>query len=319
MRLLLLIFIFFNLSANDILTSYRLNGIENIEQEMDQELAHPEYWMSFLKDKDTKFGYSEVYNAILVCDKEKSTLSLFKKSSKKKFTFLQDYNAFTGKMKGEKKTEGDFKTPIGIYNLTTKLSNVDSFYGPMAFVTSYPNLYDQYRGRNGHGIWIHGLPTDEKRDEFTKGCIAIDNDGIECLDKTINIDKTLLIIYKDKTQQEASKEKLSKILAQLYAWRYAWLYNDLKSYLSFYSKEFVRSDRMDFNAFKNYKKRIFAKDEKKKILFKNISVIAYPNSENIYQITFSETYKSDSFEFQGDKTLIVREDDQSNFQILTEK
>ncbi|CAI6147276.1 MAG: hypothetical protein SPLUMA1_SPLUMAMAG1_01934 [uncultured Sulfurimonas sp.] len=58
----------------------------------------------------------------------------------------------------DKIREGDLRTPIGVYKLVKKLSKVDSFYGPLAFATSYPNSYDKYLGKNGSGIWIHGLP-----------------------------------------------------------------------------------------------------------------------------------------------------------------
>ena len=64
----------------------------------------------------------------------------------------------------------------------------------MAFVTSYPNSYDKYRGKNGYGIWIHGLPTEQEREEFTTGCIAIKNSNIESLEENIDIDKTIYII-----------------------------------------------------------------------------------------------------------------------------
>ncbi len=53
-------------------------------------------------------------------------------------------------MKGDKKTEGDLRTPIGVYDLVKKISNVDEFYGPLAFVISYPNIYDRYKENTSH-------------------------------------------------------------------------------------------------------------------------------------------------------------------------
>ncbi|NPA58919.1 MAG: hypothetical protein GXO30_00420, partial [Epsilonproteobacteria bacterium] len=123
MKLLLIFLISLSLYS-DILTMYRENGIKNIEKQLDLELSKKEYWSKFLQDKDTTFGYIESYTDILVCNKSKSTLSLYTKNSDKKYSKQNSYNAFTGKVKGDKKTEGDLKTPIGIYNLTKKLSNV---------------------------------------------------------------------------------------------------------------------------------------------------------------------------------------------------
>jgi murein L,D-transpeptidase YafK len=315
---LLLILVFFISLNGDILTMYREHGIKNIKKQLDLELSKPEYWSRYLKDKDTTFGYIESYTDILVCDKSKSTLSLYTKNSKDKYMKQNTYSAFTGKFKGDKQTEGDLRTPIGIYNLTKKISEVDSFYGPLAFVTSYPNMYDRYRGKNGSGIWIHGLPINQDRDEFTKGCIAIDNKSLKCLDRDIDIKKTLLIINPKDEFMDVSKETLAMILSNLYEWRYAWLYNNLKNYLKFYASDFIRFDGMNLKEFKKYKKRVFAKSGRKVIRFTDLNVIPYPNKKDVYQITFKEFYKSKSFVFRGDKILLVRIEDDS-IKIFTER
>lgn len=322
MKLLLLIFLGTYIFANDILTNYRLNGIEDIEKQMDLELSKKEYWKKHLLDKDTKFGYIESYSNLLLCDKSESTLHFYSRDENQSFSFKKAYDALTGKMKGDKKKEGDLKTPIGIYHITKKLSKdtkLDPFYGPLAFVTSYPNIYDSYRGKNGSGIWIHGLPVEESREEYTRGCIAINNSNIECLDRNIDIEKTVLIIDKIKPRQNISKETLTSILSQLYAWRYAWIYDDIKGYLNFYSPNFIRNDGMNLSEFSKYKTRVFKKVEKKSIIFNDISILPYPNTQNIYQINFKEFYKSDTFKFTGSKTLIIELDKDENIHILTEK
>ncbi|WP_373003400.1 murein L,D-transpeptidase family protein [Sulfurimonas sp.] len=322
MKIIFVLLVTLSLYSNDILTNYRINGINDIAKQMDLELTKKEYWDKYIKDKDTTFGYLESYPNILTCNKENSTLNLYTKDTNSTYEFKKEYSAYTGKIKGDKIKEGDLKTPIGIYQITKKLSRenkLDSFYGPLAFVTSYPNTYDKYRGKNGHGIWIHGLPTEQERDEFTKGCIAINNSNIECLDKRIDIDGTLLIINSNEVHKGVSKETLASILSQLYAWRYSWLFDDIKGYLNFYSNDFIRFDGMNFYGFKKYKTRVFKKVEKKTIIFNNINVLPYPNSENVYQITFKEFYKSDTFEFTGDKTLVIKLDETNSMKILTEK
>jgi len=304
------------------LQEYKLNGINSLEKQMDNELTQIDYWSEYLKNKDTQFGYIEGYSNILACNKEKSTLSLFVKGSDENYEFKREHNAYTGKNSGDKVREGDQKTPVGIYKIVEKLSkdtNLDPFYGPLAFVTSYPNSYDKLRGKNGSGIWIHGLPTKRTRDKFTRGCIAINNSNIECLGQNIRIDDTLLIIDSEEVKQDISKEVLASLLSELYKWRYAWLYNDINSYLNFYSDNFIRDDGMKFSRFQSYKTRVFKKIEKKSIIFNNINIVPYPNSENIFQITFKEFYTSSSFSFEGDKVLIVKISKNNNFKILTEK
>ena len=307
------------LSATDfkILTEYRNHGIYGLEKQLDQQLTKQSYWKSYLKNKDTTFGYFESYTNILICDKSQSKLSLYKKDHNNSFVLQKEYNAYTGKKEGDKEKEGDLKTPVGIYNIVKKITKVDSFYGPMAFVTSYPNLYDKYRNKTGQGIWIHGLPINQERDSFTKGCIAINNKSIECLDRNIDMKKTVLIINEKTLHKNISKEELSKILSNLFQWRFAWIYNDLDRYLSFYDPTFKRFDGRDFKNFKRYKQRIFNKKEKKTIIFTKINIVPYPKSSNIYQITFKEQYKSQSFSFNGNKVLIVKLMG-NRFQILTE-
>jgi len=316
--LLLCIFLSTAAFANTTLTDYRINGIQNIQKQMDYELTKVEYWSTQLKERDTSFGYIESYSNLLTCDKSDSSLTLYIKDTNESYKIQKRYHAYTGKMNGDKVKEGDLKTPVGIYNLTKKISKLDSFYGPLAFVTSYPNIYDTYKGKNGSGIWIHGLPSEKDRDEFTKGCIAIDNQSIECLDRNIDIDKTLLIINSQKQQQVIDKNTLSSLLAKLYSWRYSWIYNDIDSYLNFYSPDFVRHDGMDYKRFFNYKTRIFNKSEKKEIIFNNLNIVPYPDATNTYEISFVELYQSESFTFTGNKTLIVKFNN-NKFEILTEK
>lgn len=322
MRIVFLVLVSLSLYAGDILTNYRVNGITDLEKQMDLELANIKYWSDVVKNRDTTFGYMESYSNILACDKSEQTLELYILDQNGSFKFKKKYSAFTGKLKGDKVKEGDHKTPIGIYTIVQKLSKdtqLDPFYGPLAFVTSYPNLYDTYKGKNGSGIWIHGLPEQESRNEFTRGCIVINNSNIECLNRNIDIAKTFIIIDDTKVKQNIPKDILASILSQLYSWRYSWIYDEIDNYIGFYSQDFVRDDGMAFQQFKDYKSRIFKKGERKSIIFNDINILPYPNSSNIYQVNFKELYKSDSFKFTGDKTLIVELDKNKKIKIITEK
>lgn len=309
-----------SLDALSVLTEYRQNGIENIEKKLDLELTKKKYWRAYIKNKDNTFGYLEKYSNVLACNKKKSTLNLYTKNSKGNFFLKKRNSAFTGRNSGDKKTEGDLKTPVGIYKLVKKKDvNLDPFYGPLALVTSYPNTYDKYLGKTGHGIWIHGVPQDEKRDSYTKGCIALQNKNLKYIEKEINLNNTILIINENKNIEKIKNETLVGILSQLYLWRYAWIYNKIDLYLSFYDKKFVRYDGMALRDFKRYKKRIFKKSGKKTIIFKDINIIPYPNKKNLYQIMFKELYKSQQFHFSGNKVLVVKFLGNKKIKIVTEK
>lgn len=321
MRKLLLVFLFTSSMAygQELLTQYRLYGIQTLQKQLDLDLAGKEYWQNIIATIDTKYGYIQSAINLLTCNKKIASLELSVMDKNNSFQKVNSYSAFTGKYNGDKKNEGDKKTPIGIYNIVEKLDKVDSFYGPLALVTSYPNLYDTYNNKNGHGIWIHGVPTNQERDDYTKGCIAIGNQELLCLDKAIDYNKTLLIINETKIKTYPSKNELATILADLYAWRYAWIYNDVDKYLSFYDQTFKRFDGMEIEDFKRYKVRIFSKKEEKTINFKDIKIIPYPNYEkNLYAVTFTEEYHSKSFSFLGNKTLIVKFTN-NTFKIITER
>ncbi|NOR58993.1 MAG: hypothetical protein GQ474_10770, partial [Sulfurimonas sp.] len=122
MKIIFIILITLSLYSNDILTNYRINGINDIEKQMDLELTKKEYWNEYIKDKDTTFGYLESYPNVLTCNKENSTLNLYIKDANNSYGFQKEYSAYTGKIKGDKIKEGDLKTPIGIYQITKKLS-----------------------------------------------------------------------------------------------------------------------------------------------------------------------------------------------------
>lgn len=308
------------LFANEsLLDIYQQKGIQGIEKIFDEELTSEKYWENRLRDIDTRFGYLEGINYLLACDKNDTSLKLYTKDDNSSFKLNSDFSVFIGKEKGDKEHEGDLKTPIGVYRLVQKLDKVDPFYGPLAFVTSYPNVYDQVRGKNGSGIWVHGLPLNQKRDDFTKGCIAINNTNLKYIEDRINFKEALVYIDKE-TYPEVKKSTLTTLLSQLYAWRLAWKMGDAAAYLNFYDADFKRLDGLDKERFAHYKKRVFEKNEDKKINFSNINILPYPiqGKENIYLVSFHEEYQSKSYYFSGDKELYVRLDNH-RFTILTEK
>ena len=179
MKYLLLFFLITN-SLNaipiDIIELYRTKGIHAVEKEIANQLKTKTYWDYNLKNKEVINGYYESIRYLMICQKDLKDIKLYDTKSKSQ---LFNSDVFVGKAKGDKKVEGDLKTPIGAYMLTRRITNVDPFYGPLALTTNYPNLYDKSQGKTGHGIWIHGLPLNEERDDFTQGCIALDNTKIK--------------------------------------------------------------------------------------------------------------------------------------------
>ena len=85
---------------------------------------------------------------------------------------------------GDKKSEGDFKTPEGKYTLDHRNPNSEFF---LSIHVSYPDSADRREAANlgvdpGGAIMIHGQPNEPSRSEtyyrtqdWTNGCIAVSN------------------------------------------------------------------------------------------------------------------------------------------------
>lgn len=278
----------------ELIDEYKKNGIDSIESKLQNYLTDKEYWLSSVTKNANEYGYFEDISYIFVSNKSAPSLTLYKHESGK-LTQLGTSSALVAKGKGNKKKEGDLTTPIGSYDLNARLTGLDQYYGPLAFSTSYPNVYDQSLKKTGGGIWIHGLPLNGNREELnTRGCIAIDNNILKQYDKLIDFQKTLLITYENDFHK-ASADELATILSSLYKWRSAWQKNDIKTYLSFYDEsDFFRPDGMSFKAFKAQKSAVFSKNETKYINLSKINVSIYPNEQNrnMYRISFNQDYKA---------------------------
>lgn len=294
-----------NLHAVSLVDLYRLNGIEAVEEKLQQSLARKDYWDEFLKDKNVDFGYYETKKYIIVTQKGQKELALYKKD-KNNFSLVQKNSVIVGEIEGDKYLEGDKKTPEGAYDLTEKKTGLDQFYGPFALETSYPNTFDKTLDKKGHGIWIHGMPLNEDRELYTRGCIALDNPELEELDKKIDLEKSILLTSNGELKK-ASKDEIALVLSSIFKWTDAWKRSDIEEYLNYYSEDFKKYDGTDINKFSKYKKRIFNKKEKKKIRFSNIDISPYPNSlnKNMFRVVMDQEYKSPSITYIGKKELYL--------------
>ena len=326
---LLLIAIFSYANEYEWIGIYRSGGVQALEQKINEVLQTKNYWQEVLKNQDTRFGYYENLKYLFVATKDAPTLESpnLKLYALENNQWVEKLNtkSLVGSKGGHKQKEGDLATPIGVYSLQARLSNLDQYYGPLAFSTSYPNLYDKLQKRTGYGIWIHGMPLNGNREELnTRGCIAIENSLLTSVDRIIDYRNTLLITFADDVEQ-TKKEDLATILADLFQWKEAWAKNDIEAYLAFYDKDFIRYDGQKFGAFEDTKRRIFQKGEEKEIKFAKINVSPYPNEENkkLFKISYHQDYKAFlkgtlNYYSNGNKELYV-ELKNGKMQILVEQ
>ena len=121
---------------------------------------------------------------VAVADAARSRLYLFD-GSDEGWTMLGDWYASFGRGGTAKRSEGDLKTPLGVYFVTMWVAGryLSDLYGAGALGLNYPNEWDLRRERDGYGIWIHGEPRGLKSrpPRWSQGCLIISNPGLETL------------------------------------------------------------------------------------------------------------------------------------------
>ncbi|HHP5552518.1 TPA: L,D-transpeptidase family protein, partial [Campylobacter jejuni] len=294
------------LHASDLVKIYLNQGLDAVGVAIEKELTQKDFWLSEIGDKNISLGYYDDNVAIVLTNKTDKILRVYSYEDGKIRKDFEQKEIITGLM-GDKKIEGDLKTPVGFYELGRKFNPGDPYYGPFAFATTYPNLLDKVQGKTGGGIWIHGYPLDGSRlDEFkTRGCIALFNNNLEKFAQVVQ-DKKVFVMTEEKEKIRAKKDQIASLLADLFTWKLAWTNSDTNTYLSFYDEqEFKRFDKMKFEQFASMKKSIFSRKEDKKIKFSDINISPYPNLENetMYRISFYEDYYTKNYQFRGDKIL----------------
>jgi len=289
----------------DYIQIYKNQGKTALIERLDNILSSKNYWLDYLKDKNVSLGYYENKKYILFCNKSKKSLKLYD-YDKNTLKLVDKFNVLVG-LDGDKKKEGDLITPVGVYKLSSILKNLDDYYGPFAFETTYPNYLDSLQKKSGHGIWIHGMRNDRKK-PTTKGCIAMKNNLLKRLKSEIDYKKTYLLITQN-IPFFATKEEIANVLAFIYKWRAYWQRSDFENYISLYSKDFKKRG-MNFKRFYKYKKMIFNKRKGQDIdiVFKDISVIPYQriDGKKIFRVDMLEIYKSPNYYFNGQKELYLR-------------
>ena len=233
----------------------------------------------------------------LVVDSRRSRLYVFENVGGRAH-FIADYYVTLGKNGMEKTREGDQKTPIGVYHVTANLprQKLSDFYGAGAFPINYPNAWDRRLGRNGHGIWLHGTPSDtySRPPRASDGCIVLANADLEAVARSVQIGLTPVIIA-DEIQwtDAASLETDRKALAETFeAWRAAWEKRDTERYLSHYAARFSSGDQ-NLAEWSAHKRTVNASKSWIKVGVSKVAMLQDPR-ENFVVVSFDQDYRSDN-------------------------
>jgi murein L,D-transpeptidase YafK len=221
-----------------------------------------------------------------------------------------------------KQVEGDRKTPVGIYQITSFLKDeqLDDYYGIGAYPLNYPNIWDRLSGRTGHGIWFHGLPkgTETRPLLDSEGCVITDNLTLQKFADFIETGESLFVLSESLDWLEpGTMQPSADILEAIESWRADWQNNNISEYLANYHLNFTDS-RRNLKEWKTYKTRVNGLKTYIRIILSKMSVIAYPGEENLVAMRFYQHYESSNFNWRGWKHLLWRRDDAGVWRILYE-
>ena len=179
----------------------------------------------------------------IAVDAGKSRLYLFE-NSPTGLKLLADYYISVGKSGTEKTTEGDLRTPLGVYFITSNLDpkSLKAFYGSGALPINYPNPLDIKRGKTGSGIWLHGTPSAQfsRAPLATDGCVVLANPDLERIIRTVQVRTTPVVIAQNlKWIAPLTGKADSKTFEDaLKAWTTAKSSGDMARLMTWYTPDF---------------------------------------------------------------------------------
>lgn len=210
---------------------------------------------------------------------------------------IADLYVTVGKFGIGKNKEGDKRTPIGLYTITgfKPDKDLEELYGIGAYPISYPNEWDVRNGRNGHGIWLHGVPRDtySRPPKASDGCVVLSNDDLKNLGRYIKIGQTPVIIapsltWVDADLLDAARDELQQAVDK---WRKDWESRDTTRLMEHYSRNF-QSDGQGYQAFAESKRRVNAAKSWIKVDIERLSIYRQPGNKDMAVLVFDQDYKS---------------------------
>jgi murein L,D-transpeptidase YafK len=232
----------------------------------------------------------------VVVDTQKARLYLYQNDNGTP-RFVADYYISHGKLGAEKFREGDKKTPIGVYHVTSTIprQKLTDFYGSGAFPINYPNEWDKKQGKNGHGIWLHGTPSDtfSRPPKASDGCVVLANTDLDALAKNLQVGTTPVIIsnsieWLSLDDWQSERQALLKMIDE---WRGDWESLDNDRYARHYARNFS-SDGKNRESWLEQKRKVNAGKQWVKVETRNISMFRNPGKDEYVVITFEQDYQS---------------------------
>ena len=228
----------------------------------------------------------------IAIDTSRSRLYLFENSTTG-LRLVADFYVSIGKLGAEKNIEGDKRTPLGVYFITSNLDpkTLTNFYGSGALPINYPNALDQSRGKTGSGIWLHGTPPEQfsRAPRASDGCVVLANPDLNRLIRTVQV-RTTPVVIAEKLQWQPPQTVASNsqaFAATLTRWQEAKSSGDLPRLLKFYAADF-RSQNKNLEQWTPTLRQEVERVQGRPITLKDLSYLHWSDTAETMVVTFGE-------------------------------
>ncbi|MFT5258282.1 MAG: murein L,D-transpeptidase YafK [Saprospiraceae bacterium] len=239
---------------------------------------------------------------------------------------VNDYYITIGLQGTHKQIEGDEKTPIGVYHVTSFIPDEElpPLYGTGAFPINYPNIIDKRHKRTGYGIWIHGThPESFNRVPYaSNGCVALSNPEFTALRSLVDPGLRTPVVISDDVDWIAPSNdtQATEILKRtLFSWQTGWESLDTDKYLNHYSKtKFKSQGGHNYRKWATQKRQVGKNKTRVDIGLTNISLFTYPSEKDMVVVDFNQHYQSNNFESESSKRQYWQKDQTGDWKIIYE-
>ncbi len=234
----------------------------------------------------------------VVVDTRQSRLYLYRNNNGTP-SLVADWYISQGRGGSAKQREGDLKTPLGVYHVTTMLprEKLTDYYGNRAFPINYPNEWDRMQGRTGYGIWLHGVPSDTyaRAPLASEGCVVLSNEDLDTLTRYVQIGVTPVVISDgiEWISFDSWNKERNALKGAVEQWRQDWASRDTERYLAHYSSRF-RSGKTDIASWRAQKAAVNASKTWIEIELGGLSMLRSPGTDEVMMVSFEQDYRSNN-------------------------
>jgi L,D-peptidoglycan transpeptidase YkuD (ErfK/YbiS/YcfS/YnhG family) len=236
---------------------------------------------------------------VVVVDASHSRVYVFAQQSGG-LQLIRSFYASIGRAGFDKEVEGDLRTPLGVYHITSRLDDqqVEELYGIGALPLNYPNEHDRRMGRTGSGIWLHGVPrVSYVRSPYaTEGCVALANDDMAYLMRELEPRRTPVIIADEVNwvrpdTLSAHKAEFRQLLSR---WTEARSLGDWATIQALSARDFQADDGAQDRPLKTLVRAAAPARQNRRIDLKEVSIFRWARGTEVTVVNFAEVVEGET-------------------------